>query len=55
MAFVRYEFSGIFYENILLCKPLPTSGSEIFSMLDAFSLKTQYHETIALTCAQMTQ
>ncbi|KAL4126395.1 hypothetical protein QTP88_010617 [Uroleucon formosanum] len=37
MTFVRYEFSGIFHEDILFCKPLPssTSGSEIVSMLDS--------------------
>ncbi|XP_025414925.1 zinc finger BED domain-containing protein 5-like [Sipha flava] len=41
MTFVRYEFSGIFHEDILFCKPLPssTSGSEIFSMLDAFFIE----------------
>jgi len=53
MTFVRYEFSGIFHEDILFCKPLPSSmiGTEIFSMLD----KTQYHGKIALTCAKMAQ
>ncbi|XP_025424878.1 zinc finger BED domain-containing protein 5-like [Sipha flava] len=41
MTFVRYEFSGIFHEDILFCKPLTssTSGSEIFSMLDAFFIE----------------
>lgn len=54
MAFVRYEFLGIFHEDILLCRPLPfsTSGSEIFSMLGAFFIE---NGTIALTCAQMAQ
>lgn len=38
MTFVRYEFSGIFHEDILFCESLPSStgGSEIFSMLDTF-------------------
>lgn len=41
MANVRYEFSSIFHENILFCKPFPSStrGSEIFSMLDAFFIE----------------
>jgi len=41
MTFVRHEFSGIFHQDILFCKPLPssTSGSEIFSMLDAFFIE----------------
>lgn len=41
MTFVRYEFSGSFHEDILFCKPLPssTSGSEIFSLLDAFFIE----------------
>ncbi|XP_050544325.1 zinc finger BED domain-containing protein 5-like [Daktulosphaira vitifoliae] len=41
MTFVRYELSGSFHEDILFCKPLPssTSGSEIFSMLDAFFIE----------------
>ncbi|CAI6363815.1 unnamed protein product [Macrosiphum euphorbiae] len=41
MTFVRNEFSTIFHQDILFCKPLPssTSGSEIFSMLDAFFIE----------------
>lgn len=41
MAFVRYKFSGIFYEDILFCKPLSfsTYRSEIFSMLDSFFIE----------------
>jgi len=41
MTFVRYEFSGTFHEDILFCKPLPSStcGSEIFSMLEAFFIE----------------
>ncbi|XP_025410381.1 zinc finger BED domain-containing protein 5-like [Sipha flava] len=39
MTFVRYEFSGIFHEDIMFCKPLPSSTSEIFSMLDAFFIE----------------
>ncbi|XP_050527868.1 zinc finger BED domain-containing protein 5-like [Daktulosphaira vitifoliae] len=41
MTFVRYELSGSFHEDILFCKPLPssTSGSVIFFMLDAFFIE----------------
>lgn len=38
LAFVRYEYSGCFEEDLLLCKPLPanTTGAEIFRLLDDF-------------------
>lgn len=38
MTFVRYEFEGTFHEDILFCKPLPssTSGSAIISLIDSF-------------------
>lgn len=41
MTFVRYEFPSSFHEDMLFCKPVPssTSGSEIFSLFDAFFIE----------------
>ncbi|GBL98184.1 Zinc finger BED domain-containing protein 5 [Araneus ventricosus] len=41
MAILRYPYLDSFHEDLLLCKPLPTTttGNEIFKLLDGFFAK----------------